>query len=73
MNWPLLHDRRPAIPVPTGVAVAPKELVLLPRALVAERTNLKRWQMLPRGGHFLPSETPDRLADEYRAFFAEFA
>jgi pimeloyl-ACP methyl ester carboxylesterase len=71
MNWPLLHKRQPQIPVPTGVAVAPKELGLLPRAVVAARTNLKRWQMVPRGGHFLPSEQPDILADEYRAYFSE--
>jgi pimeloyl-ACP methyl ester carboxylesterase len=73
MNWPLLNDRRPTIPVPTGVAVAPKELVLLPREVVATRTNLKRWQLMPRGGHFLPSEAPDLLAQEYRAFFASMA
>lgn len=68
-GWPLLHDNKPSVPVPTGFAVAPKEVVLLPRAIVAERVNLKRWQLLPRGGHFLPAEAPDLLADEYRTFF----
>jgi pimeloyl-ACP methyl ester carboxylesterase len=71
MNWTLLHDRQPSIPVPTGVAVAPKELGLLPRRIVAERTNLKRWQVVAAGGHFLPAEQPDILADEYRAFFRD--
>lgn len=70
-NWPLLHDRQPMIPVPTGVAVAPKELGFLPRAEVARRTDLRRWQLVPRGGHFLPAEQPEILAAEYRAFFGE--
>jgi pimeloyl-ACP methyl ester carboxylesterase len=71
MNWPLLHGRQPQIPVPTGVALAPKEMGFLPRAEVARRTDLRRWQVLPRGGHFLPSEQPELLADEYRAYFGE--
>ncbi|MET0544705.1 MAG: epoxide hydrolase family protein [Caulobacterales bacterium] len=71
MNWPLLNERSPMIPVPTGVAVAPKELALLPKALVARHSNLKRWQIMPKGGHFLPSEAPDLLAEEYRRFFGQ--
>jgi hypothetical protein len=55
--------------VPTGVAVAPKELGFLPRAEVAKRTDLRRWQVMARGGHFLPTEQPQALAAEYRAFF----
>jgi len=70
-DWPLLHDRRPMIPVPTGIAVAPKELIFLPRAEVAKRTDLRRWQVLERGGHFLPAEQPALLAAEYRAYFAD--
>jgi pimeloyl-ACP methyl ester carboxylesterase len=71
MNWPRLNDNPLVIPVPTGVAVAPKELALLPRALVAARTDLRRWQIMPSGGHFLPSEKPDLLAQEYRTFFRD--
>jgi pimeloyl-ACP methyl ester carboxylesterase len=71
MNWPLLRPGQPQIPVPTGVAVAPKEMAFLPRAEVARRTDLRRWQLLPRGGHFLPAEQPELLAAEYRAFFGE--
>jgi pimeloyl-ACP methyl ester carboxylesterase len=73
MNWPRLHQRRPQIPVPTGVAVAPKEMAFLPRAEVARLTDLRRWELLPRGGHFLPAEQPKLLAAEYRAFFADVA
>ncbi|KXF53861.1 hypothetical protein AXA44_07500 [Rhodococcus sp. SC4] len=70
-EWSLLRQDAPSIPVPTGVAVAPKEVALMPRAAVERRVNLARWTVLPRGGHFLPSEAPDLLAQEYRAFFGE--
>lgn len=70
-DWPLLHQRQPSIPVPTGAAIAPKELVFLPRAEVEKRTDLRRWTVLPCGGHFLPAEQPALLAGEYRAFFGE--
>jgi hypothetical protein len=59
--------------VPTGAAIAPKELVFLPRAEVEKRADLRRWTVLPRGGHFLPAEQPALLAADYRAFFADFA
>jgi pimeloyl-ACP methyl ester carboxylesterase len=72
-DWPLLHRREPSIPVPTGAAIAPKELVFLPRAEVEKRADLRRWTVLPRGGHFLPAEQPALLAADYRAFFADFA
>ncbi|HJQ16494.1 MAG TPA: epoxide hydrolase [Allosphingosinicella sp.] len=71
MNWPLLHGRQPQIPVATGVALGPKEVMFLPRAEVAKRADLRRWQVLPRGGHFLPAEEPELLAAEYRAFFGQ--
>jgi pimeloyl-ACP methyl ester carboxylesterase len=58
--------------VPTGYAIAPRELLMAPRRLAEERTNLQRWSVLPRGGHFLPYEQPDLLAAEYRAFFKPF-
>jgi pimeloyl-ACP methyl ester carboxylesterase len=43
----------------------------LPRAELEKRTDLRRWQVLPKGNHFLPSEQPDALAAEYEAFFGE--
>jgi pimeloyl-ACP methyl ester carboxylesterase len=73
LGWQLLHDRRPSIPVPTGVAVAPQEVALIPRATVADRVNLQRWTVLPRGGHFVPTEAPELLTHEYREFFGKHA
>jgi pimeloyl-ACP methyl ester carboxylesterase len=65
------HDRRPAIGVPTAFAVFPKELLLLPRAVAARATDLRRWTVQPRGGHFPPAEAPDLVVKELRSFFRD--
>lgn len=61
------------IEAPTGVAVFPKELVLVPRALAEERMNVRRWTVMERGGHFAPAEQPRAVAAELRAFFLDGA
>ncbi len=68
-GWNLQHDRKPSIPVPTGFGISPKELRMLPKSWCAERTNLRRWTVFPKGGHFAPSEHPEQVIPEYRAFF----
>jgi len=64
-----LHDRQPAIEVPCGYAVGPKEVMLIPRALAERGTTLRRWSLLPKGGHFSFAEQPALLTEELRAFF----
>jgi pimeloyl-ACP methyl ester carboxylesterase len=64
-----LHDRMPAIEVPAAYAIAPKEVMLVPRAFAERGTNLQRWTLLPRGGHFSFAEQPELLAEELRSFF----
>jgi microsomal epoxide hydrolase len=32
-------------------------------------TNIQRWSVMPRGGHFAALEYPDVLAQEITAFF----
>lgn len=66
--WPV---RDGAIAVPAGYCEFPREILRPPRS-VAERvfTNLKRWTVMPRGGHFAAMEQPHALAEEIRAFFA---
>lgn len=63
------HDRKPPIEVPAGYAVAPKEIMLIPRSFAERGTNLQRWTVLPRGGHYSFSEQPDLLTRELREFF----
>jgi pimeloyl-ACP methyl ester carboxylesterase len=67
--WFPAHDRQPALDAPTGIAVFPRELVHVPRAIAAAYANLVHWTVMPRGGHFAPSEQPDLLVEDIRAFF----
>ena len=43
------------------------------RAAPAERvfTDIRRWTVMPKGGHFAALEQPEPLAHEVRAFFRE--
>ncbi|BBZ15502.1 epoxide hydrolase family protein [Mycobacterium branderi] len=64
-----LHDRTPAVEVPAGFAIHPKEVMLVPRSVAAAGTNLQRWSLMPRGGHFGFAEQPGALVEEFRTFF----
>jgi pimeloyl-ACP methyl ester carboxylesterase len=74
--WPYyarLHGPWPidsGIGVPTGYAEFPREILRPPRE-AAERvfTDIRRWSVMPRGGHFAALEQPDALAAEIGAFF----
>jgi pimeloyl-ACP methyl ester carboxylesterase len=66
---PLLHGRARVIEVPTGLAVFPKDNLYVPRKLVAEWSDLRRWTVMPQGGHFGPSEQPELCVAELREFF----
>ena len=61
------------VAVPSALAVPPKDLgPIMPREL-AERnlTDLRRYTVLPHGGHFAAMEYPDVVAQDVRAFFAD--
>jgi microsomal epoxide hydrolase len=64
--WPI--DGK--IGVPTGYCEFPREILRPPRA-AAERvfTDIRRWSVMPKGGHFAALEQPDALATEIREFF----
>jgi pimeloyl-ACP methyl ester carboxylesterase len=68
--WLPIHDRTPMIPVPTGLGVMPRDIVMMPRGYMEQHTNLRRYTILSRGGHFAPVENPQEVAGEMRAFFA---
>jgi pimeloyl-ACP methyl ester carboxylesterase len=60
------------ISVATGYAEFPREIVKPPRAAAARVfTDIRRWSIMPKGGHFAALEQPELLADEVRAFFRE--
>ncbi len=66
--WPIPDGQ--TIDVPTGYAQFPAEILRPPRSL-AQRTytDIRRWTVMPRGGHFAALEQPEALAHEVREFF----
>ena len=67
--WRPSHDRRPVVEAPTGVGLFQKEVVLMPRRWAERYYDLRRWTVMPRGGHFAPMEEPELLVEDVRAFF----
>jgi pimeloyl-ACP methyl ester carboxylesterase len=67
--WTPAHARTPVVEAPTGVAIFPKELLILPRRWAEQYYNLKRWTVMTAGGHFAPMEEPEQLVQDVRAFF----
>jgi pimeloyl-ACP methyl ester carboxylesterase len=68
-GWPLPEGAR--IEVPTGYAAFPHEILLPPRAWAERVFNIRRWTVMPAGGHFAALEEPEALAADIRAFFRE--
>ncbi len=66
--WPIPQGE--AVTVPAGYCEFPHEILRPPRSL-AERTlsNIHRWSVMERGGHFAAMEQSEALAQEIRAFF----
>jgi len=69
--WTASHDRKPVVQSPTAVLLFEKDIVKLPRRWAEGYYNLKRWNVAPVGGHFVPMEEPEILVNDLRAFFRE--
>jgi pimeloyl-ACP methyl ester carboxylesterase len=74
--WPYYARQHGAWPVPgtvdvpTGYASFPKEILRPPRAVAQKMyTNIRRWTVMPKGGHFAALEQPEVLAADIIAFF----
>jgi pimeloyl-ACP methyl ester carboxylesterase len=66
--WPIPSGG--TVDVPTGYCAFPKEIIRPPRSVAQQMyTNIQRWTVMPRGGHFAAMEQPEALAGEIRAFF----
>jgi microsomal epoxide hydrolase len=62
-----------AVTAPTAYAEFPREMLHPPRSLAESMfTNIRRWTVMPKGGHFAAMEQPDALAGDVRAFFRPF-
>jgi pimeloyl-ACP methyl ester carboxylesterase len=58
--------------VPTALAVFPHMLIPEgepPREWAERLYDIRRWTVMPRGGHFAPAEEPELLARDIAAFF----
>jgi microsomal epoxide hydrolase len=67
--WPIPAGGR--VTVPTGYAAFPKEIVRPPRSQAETMyTDIRRWTVMPRGGHFAALEQPALLAEDVIGFFA---
>ena len=67
--WPIPEGQ--TVNVPTGYVEFPKEMLRPPRSLAARTyTDIRRWTVEKKGGHFAALEQPEVLAREIKAFFS---
>ena len=63
-------DRSSPVTVPSAVSMFPAEMAKMPRSWVEARyTDLRRWNVLDRGGHFASLEEPELFVAELRGAF----
>jgi microsomal epoxide hydrolase len=66
--WPIPAGG--TIDVPTGYSAFPREILCPPSSLAElTYTDIRRWTVMPRGGHFAAMEQPELLAEDICAFF----
>ena len=51
--------------------ISPRNSQTAARAAARVFTDIRRWTVMPKGGHFAALEQPELLANEVRAFFRE--
>jgi pimeloyl-ACP methyl ester carboxylesterase len=68
--WRRAHDRKPPIGVPTGIAVFPEDLVIVPRKTAERGSHRVHWSVMEAGGHFAPAEQPEALLRDMWAWWA---
>ena len=65
--WEMAENEK--VPAPAGMALFPQEISRPPREWAERSYDVRRWQEMPRGGHFAALEEPGLLAHEVREFF----
>jgi microsomal epoxide hydrolase len=68
-RWAISEER--PVRVPTGYALFPGEILHPPRAWAERVYDIRRWTVMPAGGHFAALEEPEALAADVRAFFRD--
>jgi pimeloyl-ACP methyl ester carboxylesterase len=69
--YTLAHDRMPVLEAPTSIAVFPGDIGFAPRSAYERYTNLHRYTIQPRGGHFAVFEEPELYLTDVRAAFRD--
>jgi pimeloyl-ACP methyl ester carboxylesterase len=67
--WKPVDDAWPVVRAPTGMAVFPQDLLIMPKAWMEKYFNLQRLTYMTSGGHFAPAEEPQALVQDVREFF----
>jgi hypothetical protein len=67
--WRPSHDRSPVVEAPTGVAIFPGELAIMPEKWIRSYYNIQQLTQMEAGGHFAPMEEPEALVEDVRSFF----
>ena len=66
--WPVPAGK--TVDVPMGYCESPREILRPPRSLAAHAySDIRRWTVFDRGGHFAAMEQPEALAREIQEFF----
>ncbi|MFE7422457.1 epoxide hydrolase family protein [Rhodococcus sp. NPDC057529] len=65
---PRTHQHHPPVQTPLAMSVFLNELILPPRSVVEQNSNLVQWRTHDRGGHFAAHEQPDAWVNDVRAF-----
>ena len=68
--WEMAEGEK--VPTPAGMAMFPQEIAKPPREWAERSWDVRRWEQMPRGGHFAALEEPELLAHEVREFFRPF-
>ena len=68
--WEMAEGEK--VPTPAGMALFPQEIAKPPREWAERSWDVRRWEEMPRGGHFAALEEPELLANEIREFFRPF-
>uniref|UniRef100_A0A7S3GIZ2 Epoxide hydrolase N-terminal domain-containing protein n=1 Tax=Palpitomonas bilix TaxID=652834 RepID=A0A7S3GIZ2_9EUKA len=67
----VVGEKRNKVDVPFAGAVFPGELVRPPKCWAEYDFDVKKWTLMPSGGHFAAMEEPGLLADDIHAFVVD--
>ena len=69
MHGPWHIPEGQTVDVPTGYAAFPKEILRPPRSVAAKTyTDIRRWSVMPKGGHFAALDSPMRWRERSSNF-----